>query len=346
MAKSKSFGPWENLGQIGEGGAGHVFKVQHAETGELGALKRLKNTNRRERFKDEVEAVRKLEHPGIVRLLDANLDEEPYYAVYEFEPGGSVGDLSPDELLGIPLAQRLHLCEQVCAALQVAHDAGLIHRDVKPDNILISVDRKSARLCDFGLVFFEEGERHTATMEQVGSRFFIPPEMEDGRADQVSSSSDIYCMGKVIYYVVSGKIFARERHRDEAYDLCKLLSDPYLEAISQLLDDAITPDPETRMSSAGTLRMLLTMARKNITARRPIQGVPATYRCVFCGVGKYTVSCISSESHNSGYKEGEIGQEQMVFLECDNCGNCQRFKLKTGGQAWFPEAHKKWQSRR
>ena len=343
---AKSFGPWQNLGQIGEGGASHVFKVKHTETGELGALKRLKNTNRRERFKAEVEAVRQLDHPGIVRLLDANLDDEPLFAVYEFEPGGSIGDLSAEELLAIPLVQRLRLCEQVCAALEAAHNASIIHRDLKPDNILITPDRKTARICDFGLVYCEEGERHTATMEQVGSRYYIPPEMEDGRADQVSSSSDIYCMGKVIYYMVSGKIFARERHRDEAYDLSKVLDDPHLEAVSQILDDVITPDPESRLSSAATLRLLLSMARKNIAARRPVQGVPATYKCVFCGVGTYKSSCISSEGHNEGYKEGNISQEQMVFLECDNCGNCQRFKLKTGGQVWFPEAHERWQSRR
>ena len=346
MAKAKSFGPWENLAQIGEGGAGHVFKVKNTETGELGALKLLKNINRRKRFKDEVDAVSKLNHPGIVRLLDANLDEAPFYAVYEFEPGGSVADLSPDEILAIPLAQRLRLCEQICAALQVAHEASIIHRDVKPDNILITVDRKTARLCDFGLVFCEDGERHTATMEQIGSRYYIPPELEDGRAEQVHSSSDVYSMGKVIYYMVSGKVFARERHRDKTYDLAQVLNDPYLEAISQILDDAITPDPESRMSSAGTLQMSLSVARKNITARRPIQGVPATYRCIFCGVGQYTEICITADSHNSGYKEGNVGNEHMVYLECDNCGNCQRFKLKNRGQVWFPDSHEKWQSRR
>jgi serine/threonine protein kinase len=343
----KSFGPWEILEQIGEGGAGHVFKVKHTETGEIGALKRLKNTNRRERFTAEVGAVRQLDHPGIVRLIDANLDDEPFYAVYEYEPGGSIGDLSTEELLAIPLAQRLNLCEQVCDALEAAHKASIVHRDVKPDNILITPDRKTARLCDFGLVFCEDGERHTATMEQIGSRYFIPPEMEDGRADQVSASSDVYSMGKVIYYMVSGRIFARERHRDQAYDLSKVVKDPYLEAVSRILDDAITPDPGSRkISSAAMLRLLLSMAREDISARRPIRGVPATYKCVFCGVGTYKPSCISSEGHNEGYHEGNIGQEQMVFLECDNCGNCQRFKLKTGGDVWFPEAYERWKSRR
>jgi len=348
MAKGQLWGPWQNLSPIGEGGAGHVFKVKHTQTGEVGALKRLKNVNRLARLKSEVEAVRRLDHPGIVPLLDANLEDEPFYAVYEYEPGGSLADLSTDEILAIPIDQRLHLCEQVCSALQAAHDASIIHRDVKPDNILISSDRRVARLCDFGLVFCDDGERHTATMEQVGSRYYIPPELEDGRADQVSARSDIYSMGKVLYHVLSGKVFARERHREEQYDLAKIHGDPYLEAVSQILDAAITDDIGLRMKSADTMRKRIEMARNAIILRRPIQGVPETYRCVFCSVGRYKEICISGETdcHNSGYQEGNIGNEYMVYLECDNCGNSQRFKLRNGGEVWFPAAYRRWRSGR
>ncbi|MDY3554842.1 serine/threonine-protein kinase, partial [Gemmata sp. JC717] len=208
------------MGTVGErctnrrGGAGQVFHVRHSETGQIGALKRLKNAKRHERFKSEVEAVRKLDHPGIVRLLDANLDADPQYAVYEYEPGGNLGEVPVTELLSLPLSQRLDLCEQVCDALAVAHKSGLVHRDVKPDNILISQNRRTVRLCDFGLVYCEDGERQTATMEQVGSRFYIPPELEEGRSEEVSPASDIYSVGKVLYYLITGQVFSRERHRD------------------------------------------------------------------------------------------------------------------------------------
>jgi serine/threonine protein kinase len=334
----KSWGPWINVSQIAEGGMGHVFKVRHSETGQFGALKRLKNPNRRERFKQEVQAVRLLDHPGIARLIDANLDEEPFYAVYEYEPGGSLADIVPEELLRIPLSQRLVWCEQICSALEAAHRKSLVHRDIKPDNILISEDRKSARLCDFGLVYFDEGERQTEAMEQVGSRFYMAPESEDGRADEVGTALDLYSLGKVLYYVVRGRIYAREKHRQPENDLAKILNDPHLEAISQIIDDVVTDDPKNRISNAVTLRMIIEMARKNIEDRRPVVGVPATYNCVFCGVGQYKEICISGETHNHGYGEGNIGNEQMVYLECNNCGNCQRFKLKYGGPKWFPDA--------
>ena len=137
----------------------------------------------------------KLKHPGIVKLIDENLSEPTFYAVYEYEPGGSVADLPKEVLLNIPLPQRLQWCEQIWDALCAAHHASVVHRDVKPDNILVSRDRTVVRLCDFGLAFIEGGERHTATLEQVGSRYYIAPELEDGRADQVTTSSDIYSVG-------------------------------------------------------------------------------------------------------------------------------------------------------
>jgi len=340
MRQPTTWGPWENVAQIGEGGMAHVFKVRNKETGEFGALKRLKNVKRRERLRREIEAVAALDHPGIVKLLDADLEADRPYAVYQFESGGSLANLATAELLEVPLTQRLRWCEQICSGLQAAHDAGLVHRDVKPENILLSCDRTTARLCDFGLVFFDDGERQTATAEQIGSRYYIAPELEDGRAEQVSASSDIYGMGKVLYYVTRGSIFARERHRDEDCNLARILDNPYLEAISRILDKSVTSDVQRRFTSAASMQSAIAQAEETIVYQRPIAKAVETYRCVFCGVGRYEEICISGETHahNSGYKEGNIADEYMVFLECPVCGNCQRFKLKTGGEEWFPEA--------
>lgn len=316
---AKSFGQWQVDGQIGEGGMGHVYKVKHLGTGQLGALKRLKNPNRLERFKQEVRAVRVLEHPGIIPILDCNLDADPFYAVYEFEPGGSLGDIPTDELLSIPLSQRLDWCVQVCSALEFAHSKSMIHRDIKPENLMISKDRTKIRICDFGLVYFHEGERHTETMEQVGSRFYIAPASEDGRANEVGVALDLYSLGKVVYYVVRGRVYSRERHREPEHDLAKVLDDPYLEVISQVLDGVVT-EKAGAIKSATSLKLHIDLARKAIESRRPIAGVVTTYKCVFCGVGEYKERGISGETaaHNRGYPEGSIGDEQMVFLEWKN----------------------------
>lgn len=340
---AKIWGDWENQEQIGEGGGGTVFKVKNTKTGVVGALKRLKNVNRIDRFKKEVEAVDKLNHVSIIRLLDTNLEQDPFYAVYEYEQGGSLADISIDEMLKIPLAQRMQLCEQICSALHAAHHHSLIHRDVKPANILVSTDRKVARLCDFGLVYCEGGERHTAAFEQVGSRYYIPPELEDGRADNISSASDIYSMGKVLYYVLTGNIYAHEKHREPKYDLETIYKNPYFEAVSRILDQAVTSVVETRLNNAIQMSGLINSALNTIESCLPIDGVPKTYRCIFCQKGVYQERCVSTnflESQNSGYKDEGNSGGPMVFLECNNCGNCQRFRLSKGGERWFPVANK------
>ena len=230
---SQQWGDWKNLGNVTQGGLGRVFKVEHVSSGKIGALKQLININRIARLKNEVDAVKQLEHPHIASLIDADVEHEKPYAVFEWVDGGSVGDLSDEELSAVPLDQRLNWCQQVCVALQVAHEKGLIHRDVKPDNVLLDKSRQTAKLCDFGLVFFGNGERVTATMEQAGSRYYIAPECEDGRPETIVPATDLYSLGKLIYYVASGgKMFARERHREVDRELSVLLNDPFAEHFS------------------------------------------------------------------------------------------------------------------
>jgi serine/threonine protein kinase len=345
MAKNK-YGDWSlDSPPIGTGGQGTVYRATHSD-GTVGALKRLTNPKRLERFKDEISSASELNHPNIVAIIDYAIDTEPYYAVYEYVDGNSLGEVPVRELLETPLPTRIGWCTDVATALQAVHDKDLVHRDVKPDNILIDKVSGTAKLCDFGLVYIEDDERVTLTEEQVGSRYYIPPECEDGRADQVTSSSDIYCLGKVLYYLLTGNIFARERHRDGKYDLKKVLENHHYEAISRLLDECITVSLDNRLDNASAFSDKLEQAMHIINRQLPIEGVPETYRCVFCCVGRYQEVCVSRNGHNEGYKEGMIGNEQMLFLECNNCGNCQRFKLKYGADRWFPETHNKMQAER
>jgi serine/threonine protein kinase len=344
MTANGRYGVWEIVRSLDEGGMGQVFLVRNTETGQDGALKRLKNIDRKERFRREIEAVRGLTHPGVIPLLDADIDADRPYAVFEYEPGGSLADMAQVVLLDFSLSLRLRWCEFLCETLHAAHEAGVIHRDVKPENVLISEDRQIVRLCDFGLVFEEGNERITATMEQTGSRFYIAPESEEGRAEDVDRRTDIYGTGKLLYYLVSGSVYARERHRDEAYDLAVVLGSPYMEALSRVLDKSAVADRKERFDTALEMKAEIARARRIIEHGWPIPGAEETYRCAFCGDGTYRFVCISgdNQAHNRGYKEGNIGDEYMAFYECDSCGNAQRFKLKIGGEDWFPEAMERW----
>ncbi|MDY3557290.1 hypothetical protein R5W24_006478, partial [Gemmata sp. JC717] len=128
--------------------------------------------------------------------------------------------------------------------------------------------------------------------------------------------------------------------RDPKHDLARIMQNAHLEAISRILDRSITAQVLQRLKSATEMRGLIESARIAIEQQLPVEGVLGTYQCVFCRTASYKVICYSrqsGETHNQGYKEGNMGGEYMVFLECPNCGNCQRFKLKYGGERWFPE---------
>jgi serine/threonine protein kinase len=336
---AKKYGDWEVLKAAKEGGQAHVFKVKRPSDEQLGALKRLKNPKRIERFRDEIKAAKTLSHPNIAKLIDVDSGENPEFAVFDWEEGGTLADI-PEGLLGIlDLDTRLLWCEQIAYALAHAHSKGVIHRDIKPDNILISLDHGLARLCDFGLVYFEDGERVTATMEQVGSRYYIAPESEDGRAESIGPSTDLYSLGKLLYYVASGgKIFARERQRQESNVLSSLTGNPFLEHVATLVDELVIDEPSQRLQSAAEVAARLKSARRGVQERFPCMGFPSTYLCVFCRNATYQfITSSKGNSHNKGYpNEGNIGNEYLAYYECPNCGNSQRFKLKYSPQ-WFTE---------
>jgi serine/threonine protein kinase len=335
----QQWGDWKNLGQIGQVGLGRVFKVEHVSNGTQGALKQLISDARIQRLRNEVDAALRLKHKHIAALIDADLDNDKPFAVFEWVDGGSIGDLTSDELSSISLDQRLSWCEQICEALEHAHDQSVIHRDIKPDNVLLDNSRRFVKVCDFGLVYFSDGERVTATMEQAGSRYYIAPECEDGRAESITPATDFYSVGKLIYYVTSGgRMFARERHREPDRELATILGDPFAEHISSLLDKLIVGTPAARVERAHRLRDMILVTRRRLSMKAPCKGKPETHICVFCREGHYQVAAVSQNgggAHNLEYTEGNIGKEQFIFIECPACGNCQRFKFKHGAGHWF-----------
>jgi serine/threonine protein kinase len=202
-------------------------------------------------------------------------------------------------------------------------------------NVLLEADRKIAKLCDFGLVFFVDGERVTATMEQAGSRYYIAPECEDGRAESITPATDLYSFGKLVYYIASGgKMFARERHREPDRELAKVLVNPFAEHLSVLLDSLIVASPSGRVQSAADAADMIRATRRRLSISAPVRGNPNTHTCVFCHEGTYKVIAISQDgtaAHNLGYSgEGNVGGGHFIFVECDKCGNAQRFKFDRG----------------
>jgi len=202
-------GRWRVIKSIGEGGQGWVFVVEDA-TGEFEggfALKRLKRQERVARFRTEVEILRRLNDEHIIKLIDAQVREggtdDTNYLVM---PVAAHGDLNARlSLYKDQLDSLVQVALQIARALEHAHDAGVVHRDIKPGNILFPDVGHDVWVSDFGLSLdLAVEERNTPDSEVVGPRVFIAPELtEHGRHD-VKPAVDVYSLGQLMFYMLTG----------------------------------------------------------------------------------------------------------------------------------------------
>jgi serine/threonine protein kinase len=225
-------GRWKTGDGLGEGGQSHVFRAVDTTNQLSGqfALKRVRNPERHERFSNEIEATKRLSHPNIIRLIDhsaladASEGEEQPFLVMPIAEGGDLSD--PDRLSVYTgsVEAVLQVARQIASALKAAHDEGVIHRDIKPQNILFPGKSHNIWISDFGICLIRGNERSTETGEVVGPRGFMAPELENGGQLDVTPAADVYSLGKLIFYMFSGGIIVpRESVHDSRYDkLCSL----------------------------------------------------------------------------------------------------------------------------
>ncbi len=217
--KNKLFGErWQVGSQIGSGGQGRVHHATDTKNPASGkfALKTVDRPKKHERFRREIESVTKLDHPHVIRIIDhSNLDEigKPGNIPYFVMPLAEGKDLtSPDRLKNYAsnIEQAINDLIKMASGLSVAHSAGIIHRDIKPKNILYTKDGQPL-IGDFGICLVSDEQRLTEDGEIVGPRHFIAPELDEGRLLEATAAADVYSLGKVALYMISnGLIAARE----------------------------------------------------------------------------------------------------------------------------------------
>ena len=205
-------GRWEVISSLGKGGQGEVFEVRNRleVSPERFALKRVLNPKRQKRFEAEVLAIKRLSHPNIVRLIDHSAftsDEEAPEKQFIVMPFASGGDLTTRvKVYKDSIDSVVSIAGALASALSAAHKGGIIHRDVKPANILFADEGNTPWLADFGICLIRDMDRNTATREVAGPWAFMAPETERGGPLEVTAAADIYSLGKLIFYMVSGGI--------------------------------------------------------------------------------------------------------------------------------------------
>jgi hypothetical protein len=235
------------------------------------------------RFVREIEtlaAALKGRHPGIVEVIDHAVPEDsdesdPYYVM----PLAQSSLHRATKSLKGRIEQVLEIGLDVADALGAAHGAGIVHRDVKPGNILLFGDEMRPAVCDFGICFLEDEDRLTGVDAQtVGTRDFVAPELHGGgQSDSVTPAADVYSLGKTLFAVVSGgDIFPREWANDPRYDLAARFGDIRLRHLTGLMEIMVTEAPAARLQSMAEVRAAIERVLTNIRGGVPF--VDGMYR--------------------------------------------------------------------
>lgn len=200
----KTFGNYQLQQLIGEGGFSEVYQGEQRFLGTPAALKILNTRLTRaefEQFRQEAQTINRLHHPGIVRLFDFGVEGDIPFMAMSYAPKGSLRALYPAGSR-LPLPTVVSLVKQVAAALQYAHEQGIVHRDVKPENLLIGPDGELV-LSDFGIAVVLHTTHSLRTQQLVGTVAYMAPEQLRKKAQ---AASDQYALGVVVYEWLCGEL--------------------------------------------------------------------------------------------------------------------------------------------
>lgn len=255
---------------IGEGGMGMVYHVKHLLMRKDLALKRLHPTLSAvtqlvQRFEREAQAAARIDHPNVCLVTDCGRDERGgFYIVMELLQGLSLQEVI--DLEGsLPFERIVHLGKQVCAALEQAHGLGVVHRDLKPDNIMLidrDGDRDFVKIMDFGIAKMVTDDTPGMNLTQAGMVFGTPHYLspEQGSGDPIDHRSDLYSLGVILFELATGK---RPFEASSAASLIRLQvtaepptlkefspHDAFPSGFQELISRLLAKEPEDRYPSA------------------------------------------------------------------------------------------------
>lgn len=203
-------GRFEILGEIGHGGMGVIYRARQISLDRVVAVKMLSanlvdDEEFRERFRQEAQIIARLTHPNIVQVYDIHdveAEEGGFYIVMEYVEGRSLREVLR-EAKTLPVESAVAIAEQVADGLAYAHGKGIIHRDIKPDNIMM-LDDERVKIMDFGIARLRGSSINTQTGVCMGTPQFMSPEQAAGKP--VDARSDLYSLAVVLYGMVTGEL--------------------------------------------------------------------------------------------------------------------------------------------
>lgn len=198
---------YEIIEEVGKGGMAHVYKAHCKLLNRMVAVKVLRNdldsdTDFLKRFNVEAQAAASLVHPNIVSIFDFGFDQGYHYIVMEYIDGITLKQYI-NENAPLDCKEALGIAYQICDALSAAHDNNIVHRDIKPHNILITADHR-VKVTDFGIARAATGSTMTADSDILGSVHYMSPEQVKGSI--VDGKSDLYSLGIVVYEMLTGRL--------------------------------------------------------------------------------------------------------------------------------------------
>ena len=262
---------YEILEKIGTGGMSDVYKAKCHRLNRMVAVKILKsdladNAEFRRRFRDESRAVAQLSHANIVSVYDVSRSDDMEYIVMELIDG-----ITPKQYMErrgqMDWREALHFVTQIMRALSHAHSRGIIHRDIKPQNIMVLRDG-SVKVADFGIACLADAAQ-TLTQEALGSVHYISP--EQARGDRIDARSDIYSSGVVLYEMLTGRlpfegdsaVSVAIQHLSSVPLSPRDINENVPEALELICMKAMNPNPDRRYASAEAMLEDLEKFRKD-----------------------------------------------------------------------------------
>lgn len=267
---------------LGQGGMSAVYKAMDENLNRVVAVKLIHphlSTDPEfvRRFEEEARAVAQLRHPNIIQVFDFDHDDDVYYIVFEFVPGETLQDRLKrlhENDRRMDIEKTISIGAKLADALNYAHERNLIHRDVKPANVMLNVNNDPV-LMDFGIVKIMGGTQHTATGAVMGTARYMSPEQIKG--ERVDERTDLYSLGVLLFEMAGGRApfesdsamtIMMMHVNDPVPDLRQLRPDVPLGLI-QVINRALQKDKEKRFSRASEIARMLRHPGLSATAPSP-----------------------------------------------------------------------------